>query len=257
MKYQGGKKMLGKHISGVMKKIVDSADVDGYLEPFCGGLGVLVRMTDTFNCTASDYHPDLIAMWKGVQDGTLIPPNKLTEKDYLKIKKYESPSAIKGFVGFGCSFGGKFFSGYAQKYAGKKKEDFLKEATNSINSKRPLIKDVDFHTCSYDEWDPKNMLIYCDPPYAKTKFPIKYRRDTKKYDEFDNDNFWRVMRKWSKNNKVFISETHAPEDFISIWEKQSHRSMSQSSKTRYKSESEMYKTEKLFIHENNLGDLII
>ena len=75
--------------------------------------------------------------------------------------------------------------------------------------------------------------------------------------EFDNDNFWEVMREWSKNNKVFISETHAPDDFISIWEKQSHRSMSQSSKTRYKSESEMYKTENLFIHENNLKDLII
>jgi len=81
MKYQGGKKMLGKHISGVMKKIVDSADVDGYLEPFCGGLGVLVRMTDTFNCTASDYHPDLIQLCKEVQEDKFI----IHHPDFMKV----------------------------------------------------------------------------------------------------------------------------------------------------------------------------
>ena len=46
------------------------------------------------------------------------------------------------------------------------------------------------------------MLVYCDPPYAYSKYPIKYRRDVKKYDVFDNAEFWEQVRKWSKNNIV-------------------------------------------------------
>ena len=56
------------------------------------------------------------------------------------------------------------------------------------------------------------------------------------------------MREWSKDNYVFISETTAPDDFVPIWEKDVHRSVSQSSKTRYKNESDKNKTEKLYIH---------
>ena len=96
------------------------------------------------------------------------------------------------------------------------------------------------------------MLIYCDPPYQTTKHPIKYRTDTKHYDIFDNEKFWNTMRVWSKNNHVFISETTAPDDFIPIWEKKSHRSASQSSKTRYKNDSETYTVEKLYVHKNNI-----
>ena len=58
------------------------------------------------------------------------------------------------------------------------------------------------------------------------------------------------MRIWSKNNYVFISETTAPDDFIPIWEKTVHRSVSQSGKTRYKNESDKTKNEKLYIHNS-------
>ena len=72
----------------------------------------------------------------------------------------------------------------------------------------------------------------------------------KHYDEFDNEKFWDVMRKWSKDNYVFISETSAPDDFTPVWEKKSHRSASQSDKTRYKNKSEAYQIEKLYIHKD-------
>ena len=93
-------------------------------------------------------------------------------------------------------------------------------------------------------------MVYCDPPYQNTKFPIKYRTDTKYYDIFDNKKFWEVVREWSKNNYVFISEISAPEDFIAVWEKNVHRSASQSSKTRYKNEREKNKIEKLYVHKS-------
>ena len=75
------------------------------------------------------------------------------------------------------------------------------------------------------------MFIYCDPPYAYTKFPIKYRRDIKKYDVFETELFWETMRKWSKSNVVVISEIVAPPDFAEIWNMSRYRSACQSLKT--------------------------
>ena len=132
----------------------------------------------------------------------------------------------------------------------EKKENFLKEATNSMRKKKGKFKDIDFDCCSYDEWDPHNQLIYCDPPYQITKNPVKYRTGTKKYDVFDNQHFWDVMRLWSKDNYVFISETTAPSDFVRIWSKSTHRSVSQSDKTRYKNPSNTFIEEGLYVHES-------
>ena len=248
MKYMGGKYFLSKEISELMKNNVPPETIDGYLEPFCGAINVLMRMNDSYNCEASDYHPDLIELWKEVQMNRFVCPSEITEQIYNDSKELESPSAIKGFIGFGMSFGGKFYSGYADKYKGKKTENFLQESINSLTKIRPKIKDIDFQCISYDKLTPHNKLIYCDPPYQLTKFPIKYRTGTKKYDIFDNEKFWEVMRLWSKDNYVFISETTAPEDFIPIWTKKTHRSASQSGKTRYKNESDTFKIEKVFVH---------
>lgn len=251
MKYLGGKYFLGKEISNILSEFINE-DVDGYLEPFCGALGVLKRMTSKFkNCEASDTHSDLIELWKKVQNNTFIPPDTMTEEKYYKIKNTKSPSALKAFVGFGCSFGGKYFSGYAQKYTGGKKENYLQAAKNSINYLRPDIQNVIFRCISYDKLKPHNKLIYCDPPYMYNNFPVKYRNSTKKYNVFDNNNFWDIMRKWSKNNIVVISETHAPDDFVCIWEKKKYRSISQSKKTRFKnSNSKKFSIEKLFMYKN-------
>ena len=70
-------------------------------------------------------------------------------------------------------------------------------------------------------------------------------------DKFDNIEFWELMRKWSKNNLVIISETNAPNDFISIWEKTKTRSICQSKKTRYKNtnKTDLIK-EKLFVYKD-------
>ena len=253
MKYLGGKYFLGKEISDVMKKLIPKKYKNKkYMEPFCGALSVLTYMNEDFECIASDYHPDLIEMWKGVQDNSFKPPKSISEYQYNKIKNYQSPNAMKAFIGFGCSFGGRYFGAFAPKYANGKNEDYLKEAINSINRKRPKIQGIDFKCISYSDLKPSNMIIYCDPPYKFARFPIKYRRDVKHYDVFDNDKFWDIIREWSKNNIVFISEITAPKDFVSVWEKNSHRSIAQSKKTRYKTKSDSHTTEKLFLHKSLL-----
>ena len=259
MKYLGGKNKLGKHISAAILKTVDEQpqlfnikkdDVRGLLVPFCGSLGVLKFLAPHFRkIRASDTHEDLIALWKSVQSGKFNPPKEITEEEYKRIKNLPSPNPLKAFAGFGLSFGGKYFSGFAQKYTNGKNENYLRAATNSIKKLEPVIQRVKFNVSDYSRLRPKNMLIYADPPYVNKRFPVKYRRGTKKYDVFDNDKFWETMRKWSKNNIVFVSEVSAPDDFVAVWSKPKARSVSQSKKTRFKNKSKKWTTEKLFVYK--------
>ena len=151
---------------------------------------------------------------------------------------------MKSFIGFGMSFGGRYYGAYSDKYLGEKKENFCKEMKNSLERIREKIKDVKFENKDYREINPKGKLIYCDPPYKETRYPIKYRRDVKYYDEFDNEEFWKKMRQWSKNNVVIISETSAPSDFKCIWEKDIGRSASKSKNTK---RIQNLRSEKLYI----------
>ena len=75
---------------------------------------------------ANDYHPDLIEMWKQVQNESFEFPSSISEEEFLEAKKIPSPNAYKAFVGFGMSFGGRFFGAYSQKYLGEKKKIFAK-----------------------------------------------------------------------------------------------------------------------------------
>jgi len=62
---------------------------------------------------------------------------------------------------------------------------------------------------SYDEIDiPKDVVIYCDPPY----------KGTYEYSEggFDHEKFWLWVKQKSKTNPVYISEYQAPDDFVSV-----------------------------------------
>ena len=138
MKYMGGKYFLKKELSEVMKNHVPVEECSGYLEPFCGSLNVALMMSSDYECFASDYHPDLIQLWKEVQDGTFVFPTEIDEKIYLESKELKSPNALKGFIGFSMSFGGKFYSGYADKYKNDKKENFLKEARYYLPSLKGL-----------------------------------------------------------------------------------------------------------------------
>jgi len=221
-----------------------------YIEPFCGSLGVLKNMTDLpVLVIGNDYHPDLIQMWKEVRDETLEYPSQVTEEEYNNAKQIPSPSALKSFIGFGLSFGGRYFGAFAHKYINEKKEDFCKEMKNSLTRISPKIKKVKFTNQMYQDMNPVHCFIYCDPPYRQTKFPIHYRRDIKHYDKFDSDAFWETMRKWSEHNFVVISELSAPDDFVEIWNLNRYRSACQSTKTRFKEPNiNTHRVEKLFVY---------
>ncbi len=239
MKYVGGKHKIGKKIANILQLISPIETTTLYLEPFCGSLGVFKLMTDYKKCYASDFHPDLIALWRGIQNKTLEMPSRISKSTWLQLKNTKSPNAMKGLVGFGCSFGGVFFSGYSQEYAGSSNRNFYNETKRSLTKIAPIIqkKNVTFFCKSYDKWKPKNSLVYCDPPYKNKKGYKVKKRD----DEFDHNKFWEIMRKWSKHNYVVISEEKAPKDFKKIWCQAKHRTLNKQKK---------HKKECLFVHES-------
>lgn len=213
MKYVGAKHRIGKQLSQFMCSAIPPYKVSGYLEPFCGSLGVFKNMV---SCGykknyASDVHKDLILMWNALKNDQLNLPANMNYSKWKKLKDQKEPSALRGAIGFGLSFGGDFFSGYIQKYASDSGRDFYTELKNSLNKIQPIINkpNVNFYNKNYYDWNPKNMLIYCDPPYKNT---TQYKTDT-----FDFKRFWDTIRKWSKSNYVFVSEENAPSDFKSVW----------------------------------------
>ena len=233
MKYLGGKYRQGKEIAQVLKEYGEKHKIKKYIESFCGALGVAIRMVDDYNVHISDNHKDLIMLWKEVKVGKFKYPKTVSERTYNRFKKSNEPSAMRAFIGFGCSFGGKWFSSFAEDYNTNRISicngtvSGLKKTTNKIKK----IKKIKHQ--SYEKWKPVNCLIYCDPPYQNT---TQYNTDS----DFNHYEFWNKVRECSKNNIVIVSEYTAPKDFKCIWKK------SKNFNYTYKISKKKY-IEKLFI----------
>lgn len=165
-------------------------------------------------------------------------PEVITEKDYYYIKEHKDENpALTGFVGFACSFGGKWFGGYARD---KAQVNYALRGKKSLASKMKTLMDAKFTCLDYRKVElPEGSIIYADPPYKNT---TKYANNI-----FDHDAFWRYMREISQNHIVYISELNAPDDFVCIWQKEVRRILDVNKNNQFKS------TEKVFVHKNNLG----
>jgi len=207
MRYFGGKTRTCKDISTILQYNLQDGQV--FVSPFVGGGWVENLVVGKKECY--DKHLYLIAMYKELQNGW-EPPKFLTKEEYEYIRDNpDEKPYLSGFVGFGCSFAGKWFGGYAKDSTGR---NFCLNAYNSIMRKMDGFRDTKFECKGYNELSPSNSLVYCDPPYAGT---TQYSK--KIVGDFDSDEFWQVMREWSKKNIVIVSEYNAPEDFNCIWEK--------------------------------------
>lgn len=237
--YQGGKSRIGARIHDVIALVEEDLGGDNlspYFEPFIGMGGVMRHFAedakdDGRELYACDANKDLIMLWKAIQKGWK-PPLKCSKTEYEKLKTAQ-PSAKRAFIGIAASYGTVFFNGYRLDY--NKKKDYLQEAYNGLMKVANVMKKVDFMTpASYDVWTPSGYLIYADPPYIRNQLNSSF------FQKFDHAKFWEVMRKWSKNNIVLVSESVAPKDFKSIWCTQSNCS------TRYN--NKVYK-DCIFIHK--------
>lgn len=224
--YQGGKQKIGKHIHAELVRLEQkySNTPLEYLEPFVGFCGIIKHFSEDEErkLNATDINPDLVEMWRALQNGW-IPDGYCNVDKWNRLKNQEFSTPEKTLYGHVCSFGGIYFNYFINKST----RDYAKSGTRSILKIKDKIKNVNFmDAISYDQLTPENMLIYCDPPYKHNQLSNKL------FNNFDHDQFWETMRKWSKNNIVVVSEYIAPDDFMCIWEKDRPNSTSTIDKKR-------------------------
>jgi DNA adenine methylase len=233
MRYFGGKTRTCKEISSVINTYIKDSN-QLFISPFVGG-GWVEQYINTNNKKLYDKHNYLIEMYIALQNNW-IPPKELTkeEYEYIKNNKDDKPY-LTGFVGFGCSFAGKWFGGYAKN---DKDRNYCLNAHNSILKKMKGLQNAYFGCVDYKKLKPKDAVIYCDPPYQGT---TQYSKSI--VGEFDTNEFWNIMREWSKDNIVLISEYNAPEDFECIWSQEVKLDI------RDKNNQKQNRIEKLFKHK--------
>jgi DNA adenine methylase len=215
MKYLGGKSRLGARIGEELMWLLGDRH---FYEPFVGGFNI-AQHVDCKYVYCSDVHPALISMYNAIKKGW-VPPREADEVDYYEAKMYEDSNPLKAFLGFGCSFGGKYYGGWAR---GKTRDSYCREAYNAIMNKRSTIERCYFKCCNYSDitpWAPS--LIYCDPPYAGT---------TGYTHEFNHERFWAWCQHMSKEHIVVVSEFECPVPHELLFEKERVTDVGQLEKT--------------------------
>lgn len=204
MRYVGGKARIAKELVAqipICRPIV--------WEPFCGGLNTAeqfaLRGQRVF---CSDAHRPLISLYRAMQAGW-VPPDHVSEDDYQVARNLPDTDPRKGFAGFGCSFGGKFFGGYAR---GDGDRNYALNAKRALTRQISLLRESIFNHLDFLKVEPGpcDWCIYADPPYASTQGYVS--------GPFDHELFWRRCEGWARYGvPVYVSEYTG--NMIPIWSK--------------------------------------
>lgn len=217
MRYMGGKAMIARHIVSAI--LADTAERGTWFEPFVGGGNVLERAAPYFSQSiAMDAHEDLMLMWLAVNAGWEPPPFVSREK-YQKLRHAE-PSALRGFAGFGASFGGKWFNGYAVSKIDKKHPvaEGCRAAHKTVIRQGRVFRQngVSFTHGNFGSWTPDpGSVVYCDPPYQGT---TGYSTG-----EFDHGAYYKTLTAWANSGcHVYASEYAIPAEVshTRIWSRE-------------------------------------
>jgi DNA adenine methylase len=238
MKYMGSKARLSNDLAPLMNGLIREFNIKTYIEPFVGG----ANMIEHIECETklgSDNNAYLIQMWKLLKDGW-TPPTEISKELYNDIKqnkeKYEG--ATVAIAGFCATYNAKWFGGYAGVVDTKEgtTRNYYDESVRNILKQINKLKDVEFLNADYTHFSShENSLIYCDPPYEGTT-----QYGTSK--DFHYERFWDWVREMSIKNIVLVSEYNAPDDFVSVYEKQLTTTLDKNSRKK--------DVEQLFIHED-------
>jgi site-specific DNA-adenine methylase len=171
------------------------------------------------------------------------PPETVSEEEYKVAKGLPDSDPRKAFCGFGSSFGGKHFGGYAGVYTayranGKTENRNTQKATRkSLRDKRASLAAVSLACVSFLSVVPEPGVeaLYCDPPYEGTT-------GYKGHDAFDHTLFWTLCQQWADlGTRVFVSEYSCPVPHELAWSKHLTVTVSNDKATR------ALKEEKLFL----------
>lgn len=234
MQYMGSKSRLSKELLPIILK-----DVQGdYVEPFAGGMNMIDKVLINGDRRANEINPYLIALFEAVTNGW-VPKDHYTKEEYNAAKSLDGELHEIGYMGFCCSFGGKWFGGWINHHSQLRKDGSVPNrqimAKNSLLRQAKKLQGVIFSHGDYRKmFIPEGSTVYCDPPYKGT---------TSYKDDFDHVAFWEWVRLLSSSCKVFVSEYSAPEDMTEIWSKELSVKVSASS-------NKNKNVEKLFVYNN-------
>ncbi len=131
----------------------------------------------------------------------------MSEKEYNELKALKDVNnPLTAFAGFGCSFGARYFAGYARAIATNR--NYALEAHQNLLRETKKLLGVQWTFSDYSDLEiPPNSVIYCDPPYSNTTEYIGVKT-------FDANLFWDwCAKKHQDGHAVFISEYSAPPNF--------------------------------------------
>lgn len=215
MHYFGGKARISKHLCEFLNKQINDGTV--FVDMFCGSCNIVSKIKAKTRY-ANDLHKELISMWKCVQSGGELPSN-ISEEQYRHIKNNDAPLWLKGFVGFGCSYSGKWWGGYCRDGGTR---NYCSNAKNSTLKKMETLQDVIFSNLNYLDFDTSsfndNTVVYCDIPYKNTTGYC--------VEAFSHEVFYSWAKCLSdKGVKIFVSEysQNVPDGWNVVWEKTSKK----------------------------------
>jgi DNA adenine methylase len=204
MQYMGSKSRISRKFLPLL--LAERTQNQTWVEPFVGGGHVIEHVNGPR--IGSDSNKYIIALLQAIQSGW-TPPTSVSQQEYNDIRadKDAYPDQLVAFVGYACSFGGKWFGGYAKNSKGR---NYALCGHNTLLKTAHKIKDVSFHVCDYRHLViPDRSIVYCDPPYYNT---------THYGTNFDHNEFWEWVREQCRNgHAVFVSEYTAPQDFVPVW----------------------------------------
>ncbi|WQY99796.1 hypothetical protein [Microbacterium phage MO526] len=225
MRYLGGKGRIADDIAATIHAL--NPDAPAVVEPFMGGASVTAALAARFpEVRASDAHPDIAALWSAVLDGW-TPPTEITPAVYEAMRLEPEPSALRGFVGFGGSYGGAYFSAYArggERADGTPRNHQAESARAVTRIGRALraghvtVALADYRAVTVNPGE----VVYCDPPYAGT---AGYSTGP-----FDSTAFWAWAHDLAAAGAdVYVSEYTAPRPWQAVWATTIRQSLSPAS----------------------------
>lgn len=221
----GSKNRISKYLLPILLK--DRKEEQWFVEPFCGGCNLIDKVKGNRIANDSNYY--LISLMRALQN-SWEPPENLSYEEYYKIKNNmdTKPPELVAFAAFCCSFGGKWWGGYARSKDSKgNPRNHPAEAKRNLLKQAPKLKEIKFYNVDYKKLEiPDCSIIYCDPPYANT---TKYKNSGFKHEEL-----WKWCRiKRGEGHTVFVSEYNAPDDFTCVWQKELQVTVSKNSSNSY------------------------
>lgn len=198
--YLGGKARIAARLAAIINADRKSPDREIW-EPFMGGLWMTAALGG--NVRASDLHPGLANLYNQVRSGQIHLPDKLTPDEYRASKSLPDDSALKAFVGFGCSWGGKWFGGFADGLNGKL--TYVELAKRNVELHVQALPKATFSCADFFAREPTNgVLAYLDSPYAGTT-------GYKAVATWDSAKYIRRINEWAEAGSIlYVSEYQLP-----------------------------------------------